>query len=423
MVTKAFIRANIPFVIHRNTLKENHEWNTIDMRGDFLLKHINDTFEHNVNAFAKPCNKELLVPIKAENQTPSRTCRIRISEAQIYCFETGIGICTLHIPFGGGTDAEDIADECSLLYRSVEDSDCCVLDSDSATHLSCIAESLLLTLFQDTACYTLFGTVGENDRKRINMFSCVQFGHDPAAKPQTYHQYSYQLANAYDNRDKHFNVSEKDLYFQHSYICWSFSTRGCAAISHLTGVKENDDFLNNRWFISAQTNYFYLYIMALHQKFATYNYLSIIANDKEMERLEVNQKALLDFNSKYIFSIVSDEQFIQDVHLRFKVATNVDDAYVELLDQLKKMFDYTQFKAAESAEKKNQRLNLISLLISVVCSVSVILDTISLFVSSNAAFGFGNGRNALFTGVLSLEVLLFVAGILAVFLINKKKNK
>ena len=163
--------------------------------------------------------------------------------------------------------------------------------------------------------------------------------------------------------------------------------------------------------------------MDLHQKFDTYNYLSIIANDKEMERLEVNQKALLDFNSKYIFSIVSDEQFIQDVHLRFKVATNVDDAYVELLDQLKKMFDYTQFKAAESAEKKNQRLNLISLLISVVCSVSVILDTISLFVSSNAAFGFGNGRNALFTGVLSLEVLLFVAGILAVFLINKKKNK
>ena len=435
MVKRAFIRANIPFVIYKNE-KENPDfikkataegWNRFEMYGDFLLKHINSSFANNVVCLSKKCDKKLVVPIKypAHNQV-SRMCDIVIEEVQVYCFDTGIGICTLQIPYDNGADEDDVTDVCSKLYRSVSGSDCCVDENGANTYLSVIAQEMLDSIFNGVVSYKLFGTSNQTAFQRINMFSGVLLENTDdliKADPSHNDKYCFQLANAYDNRDKNLSVNGCDLYYQHNYTRWSFSTRGCAVVANITGVEQNDEFLKSRWFVSIQSNYFYLYLMALHQKFATYNYLNIIAEDPNMNQFEINQKALLDFNSKYIFSIVSDEQFIQDVFLRFKSATNVDNAYIELQDQLKKMFDYARFKSNESLEQKNQSMNLISVIISVVCSISVIFDTANLFVSNGFALGFQTLKNCVFTGVVSLEVLLFVLVLGIVILINKKKNK
>ena len=87
------------------------------------------------------------------------------------------------------------------------------------------------------------------------------------------------------------------------------------------------------------------------------------------------------------------------------------------------MFDYARLEADDANEIRDHRLNLISTFISIVCSVSVISDTISLFREYGCSLGFTSLRNGIFTGVVGLEVLLFLGLLLFVLIPARKKRK
>ena len=428
MVVKGYMRANVPFVFDtektltqifaNNAHKKN--WESFQMQGDFLLKHINISFINNATCLLKKCNKNLQVPVKNFTKNTVSNCDIAISEVQVYLFDTGIGFCSLHIPYDN-VNEDTVSDICSILYSSVTGT-LNIFENGTSTYLDCIANEVLGEL-NISAC-KLFGTANENALKRINMFSCVLLDSEKNdADCNCFNSYCYQLANTYDNRNKNFDFNPQDLYYQHNYVRWGFSTRGCSAVANLTGNEFTDNFLRERWFYSISTNYYYLYLMVLHEKFATHNFLNIITDDPDMHHFKINQKMLIDFNSKYIFKIVSDEKFIQDIFLRFKEATNADDAYIELTEQLKKMFDHAEYNSDKEIENKNQSLNLISIIISIVCSLSVIFDTMSLFYSRGLSLGFDSTKNALFTSGVILEIVLFIIVAISVIWVNKNKNK
>ena len=289
------------------------------------------------------------------------------------------------------------------------------MQDETQTYLSCLAEQFLDRLLGQT--YTLFGTSQDTGLHRINMF-CVALC-DQSNSTEANKLLCYRLSNAYDTRDAQ---DCPECYYQHPYIRWGFSKRGCAVVANLTGTPTTDEFLLNGWLTSVLTNYFYLFLMVLHQKNATYHYLNQIADDPDGSELLLNQKILLAFNSKYIFSVISDEAFIQTVFLQLKQAFQADDVYKELQSQLKQMFDYTQLKESEANERKNNRLNLISVIVTVLCSVSIIFDTIGLLASFGCALGFDSVRNIVCTGVIIFEGILFFVLFLFVAFANKKSK-
>lgn len=435
MVKKAFIRANIPFVIHEEMTFGNefiqsatgHGWTKREIQGDLLLKHINTSFANNFVCFSKKCDGlNLVVPmIDAKTSSVKALYSITVSEVQVYCFDTEIGICSLLISYDQDTDEDAIANCCSLLHCSVPHSDkkqCKpILQDEKETYLSCIADHFIGSLLG--SAYTLFGTSNQTQLRRINMFSAALCNQEAAAdEGAVCNNLCYRLANSYDARDKSLAVSKQDLHHQHHYIRWSFSKRGCAVVANLTGNAENDHFLQNRWFFSVSSNYFYIYLMVLHEKLAIYHYLNSIAEDPDMEHLKINQKSLIDFNNKYIFSIVSDEPFIQSAYLQLKQAANADDTYAELQEQLKRMFDYAQFQAAEAAEKKNDRFNLISIILGIAGFISIALDTVNFFTGLGFSIGFQSRGNSIYTAALSLEALLLLLVPCCLFGRNKKRK-
>lgn len=436
MVKKAIIRANIPFVLaDADAIPDiltqgaiDQGWQKQEMYGSLLLRHINTSFAKNVVCFVKQTNEtNLVVPVEDPlDSTKMHNHLFRISQVQVYCFDTGIGICSLHIPYDEDTEEDVIVNSCSVLHCSAQNPDSKrgkqILQGENKTYLSCIGETFLDSLLGQT--YTLFGTQNDTNLRRINMFSAVLC--DKSEKTDAaavYNRRCYQLANAYDTRDAKLSVGEEGFFHQHEYIRWNFSKRGCAAVANLTGTPINDNFLNNIWFSSVQSNYFYLYLMVLHEKIASYYYLNNIADDPDMDHWKLNQKTLTEFNSKYIFSIVSDEPFIQHVYQMLKKAANADEVYAELQEQLKRMFDYAQIKADEANEATNSKLNLISVIVGVVCSLSVIFDSINFFTSCGCFFGFQTVKNCVFTAVIILEALLFLGVLILVVLANKKPKK
>ena len=434
MVKQAFIRANIPFgtdsqfVFCKEFLKnaDTHGWTKQDLNGKFLLKHINTSFASNIICLSKKCeNLQILIPA-ANPQTSSANApySLTISEVQVYCFDTGIGFCSFHFPFDSQTEASVLANSCAALHCSVLHADTKegkpVFYNNTETYLSCLAAQFLEELLGSD--YSLFHTFNHTGSKRINMFSAALCDEDNTeCAKDTCEDLCYRLANAFDTRGSKLPCEGWDSFHQQDYIRWNFSHRGCAVVANLTGIGQNDTFLQNSWFLSVKSNYFYIYLMVLHQKIAIYHYLNSVADDSNKEQLHFTQKELLDFNSKYIFSIVSDEQNVQTAYLRFKQKTNVEELHAELLEQLRYMFDYAQVETDKASEAENHKLTLISTVVSVVCSVSIIFDTFSLFTEHGYSFGFNASGNILFTGVIFLEIILFF--LILILLIKKKRRK
>lgn len=435
MVKKAIIRANIPFILDdadviQDILTQSaidQGWEKQEMHGSLLLRHINTSFAKNVVCFSKQTDEMSFVVPAADprDSTKMHKYPFRIGQVQVYCFDTGIGICSLHIPYDE-TQEDVVINSCSVLHCSAQHPDSKqgkpILRDEEETYLSCVAEEFLDSLLGQS--YMLFGTQSDTNLRRLNMFSAIlcEKSQDAGAK-EVYERYAYQLANAYDTRDEKLTVKSDDFFHQHEYIRWNFSKRGCAAVANLTGTSINDSFLSSGWFRSVQSNYFYLYLMVLHEKIASYYYLDNIADDPDMDHWKLNQKTLMEFNSKYIFTIVSDEPFVQSVYRMLKKASNADEVYAELQEQLKHMFDYAQIKADEASEATNSKLNLISVIVGVVCSLSVIFDSINFFTSCGCCFGFRTVKDCVFTGVILFEALLFMVVLILVVLANKKTRK
>ncbi len=432
MVKQAFIRASIPFsmpaslITDEKFISDTKEkgWTKSAVQGDFLLKHINTSFSNNVVCFTKPCSQPLVV----EYKNPNTTCRydISVSEVSVYCFDTGIGICTLHIPYDSAVDADDLANVCSTLYVSVDHGEhkggIPIEREGKPIYMSNVADEFLTDLLGDD--YSLYSMFNEVSLRRINMFTAAL-----CDKPETegdktpYTQLCYLLSNAYDTRDKSPSYIGQNILEQQPYIRWGFSKRGCAAVSNLTGQAANDSHLQNRWFESVKSNYFYLYLMVFHEKIAIYNYLNNAAEDPHMNMISLNQEALLNFNSKYVFTIVSDEPFIQSVYTKFKQVTDADDLYAELLDQLKHMFEYAQFRANQDTENANRRLNLTSVVISAICLVSILFESINFFTSQGFKFGFNSMASIIFTSIIAFEAVALVFILVWVSRLNKTKKK
>ncbi len=434
MIKKAFMRASIPFVLNGPSVfcKEfvqsatTRDWKQFYMQGDFLLKHIDTTLTKNVACFEKRFDAISFVATckDTKDETTLHHYPFSVDCVQVYCFDTGLGICSINIPYATEIEKNILANLCAVLHCSAEQTNntqgLMISHDSTQTYLSCVIQNFLDDLLGSD--YVIYGTQDNAVQRRVDMFCAAlcDIGENADAECN---KLCYLLANAYDTRDSKLAIKKEDVFYQHDYIRWHFTKRGCACVSNLTGIGSNDNFLKNRWFYSIESNYFYLYIMVMHQKLASYHLLNSITADPDLNHFTINQKALIEFNAKYIFSIVSDEPFLQKAYTEMKKATNADDVYAELQSQLVRMFDYARMEADDANEMRSHRLNLISTFISIVCSISIISETVSLFRAYGYSLGFASLRNSIFTGVIGMEVLLFLALLLFVLIPHRKKHK
>lgn len=431
MVEQAFLQANIPFTIKNKTISDinpKNGWEIREVSGSFLLKHINTSFSKNLVCYSKRFHGlDFTV-----NANPSccngetKGYKFTISEITAFCFDTGTGIATLHIPYLHGVEDDELINVCAALRCSVDNvgdaNSCAIYRNDQKTYLSCIAIEHLTSLLSDT--FELFGQFTETNSKRVDMFSAALCDEQSLENDGIdADRMCYLIANTLDTRDKQFTPEGKTFYRQHDYRRWCFSKRGCCAVANLTGNSSNDTFLSTRWLDSLKTNYFYIYIMVLHQKYAIYNYLNTIASDSEMNYVAFNQESLIEFNAKYIFAIVSDESFIQNAYMNMRSVNNVDEVYTDLVDEQKRMFEYSQLKSNETNEIKASRLNIISIVISIICSLGMVVDTVDLFSSQGYFLGFNTSGNIMCTIAVIVEVLVFTVCLISVYLVSKNKKK
>lgn len=423
MINSAFIKAIIPFSFCDNDIftkkQQKPGWTYCITGGNLLLKHINITLSENAVCLSKSIEN---ANFSANVGVCPEKVDFSVSNISFFCFDTGIGLIFLDIPFNKGISQSNLVNLCSHLRccaRHSNPKSCLeIYDGENPLYLDDIALKFSKEIFSGDI--SLFNHTNSQSLKRIDIFSAVLCEKNTPEKDLDL--LCYRLSNAIDDRNNDLEIDKNEIYLPQDHIRWCFSKRGTCVVANLTGLESTNDFLTSRWLGTINTNYFYVYLFSLHQKYAIYNYLNEVAEDSARIFLRENQEKLIEFNSKYIFTTVSDENFIQTVYQNIRSVNDICDIYSDLLDELKRMFEFSQLKQDEQNEGRNAKFSFISLVISLLCGSSIIFETLGIFTSHGFALGFSSIKNAICTLTVTCESLLFIIFLIIAFTANRKKK-
>jgi len=364
----------------------------------FLLKHIRNIFVEHALCYERDSELSFFVPTgKRGAQTYKK---IEGFKFQVYFFKSGTGIAAVKIDVGGYTasEAEDLLAELKKVTASAPE------DGDDHPTLYDLVRSELSAL---DGSVSFFDHLTEGSILRSDSFASLLISTDGDGEEAT--EVAERLSAGYNSAfapDRGDSLYE--LYRPTDEIVWAFSSRGTAVVATLerSGARSaSERFFTTKWLSNVQDGYFVAFLLALHQKYASFALLNAVDMEDEGQKGRKTQKMLVDFKTAYVFKILSCEPFYQNVYMKMREVMNIEDIIEDLNDELSCQTEYSEIE-------NNRRTGAAGFIISAVCGASVLIDTLAF------ATGFGFAFNRPFTpagiityGAVILECCLFALGV------------
>ena len=343
-----------------------------------------------------------------------------VSQIQLYQFPTGIGFLVIDLSFYGDypidffrdcvnqlTDLKRLMPLYSMMKAGKNKYE--VVKIENMKFLgNYLLEAFSGVTFMEEASDQAPSTILDLPKK-IHGFSGLLLNEKPS--DETMNKELYYLRklrnSAYMMTENEGSGREEEILMSYQNSCWGLSSEGVINISYLTGNEHTDDFFRTQFYGNNQNsgliarNYFYLYLLVLHQRYAFIQYghecikmprirqidgsYHIIdqdgpkkCNKKEIDRLASNQfriendisKLLLD----YYFHEVSNISTYNDYYKRIFEVLNIDGLRSEIEQQLISMRSYTEFIAAQMEKKNDQRRGRVELLFAIFALFSLMSD-------------------------------------------------
>lgn len=214
--------------------------------------------------------------------------------------------------------------------------------------------------------------------------------------------------------------------FENSY--WHITFNGAMNVSHLIDDSTTNDFFTNTFYFNLQQQYFYLFLLALHQRFSMIHQIvemndisSSVLCDNAMillakEHVDQHIEKMAFFEARAYFTNVSSITQISDYFSRMQQCFLIKELYIELnqkIDSMKllsdKYFNLYQLNIQKQAEAKMKKdeihkmriqvfVNLITQVIGGLTIFKLIWDVSSIISGGTLKQEFG----ILIAGILSL---------------------
>ena len=142
-------------------------------------------------------------------------------------------------------------------------------------------------------------------------------------------------------------------------LYWGVTSEAAACVAV---VKDsNRDFIRGSFFHNFRTNYLFMYILLLHQKYVLYRFLTQIGRcpHNRLEVLENYREELYDFETDYMFACITEVPQYQLLYERISHAFSLDALYNDVHEPLQEL---RELRIAARDRKLNLALTLLSLL-------------------------------------------------------------
>lgn len=142
-------------------------------------------------------------------------------------------------------------------------------------------------------------------------------------------------------------------------LYWGVTSEAAACVAV---VKDSSrDFIRGPFFRNFKTNYLFMYILLLHQKYTLYRFLTRIGRcpHNRLEILETYREELYNFETDYMFACITEVPQYQMLYERISHAFSLDALYNDVHEPLQEL---RELRIAARDRKLNLALTLLSLL-------------------------------------------------------------
>ena len=203
-------------------------------------------------------------------------------------------------------------------------------------------------------------------------------------------------------------------YAPYEYMAFGGCQEGFAAVCHDTGIAGTDYFINEIFYNQLVSDYHYLYLVLLNQRFSEMKYIEEIACSEDTKELvEQISKKIIHLKTRYSFHVVSDDYIYQNIYSKMYEILDIDKLFLDIEENGDRLALVQNNDSVETEKENNRFLMCISLL----AVFSALVDLASYLDRMSFA--------TLVSTVVSAVGVLAVIGYSAFNIVRKrtKKNK
>ena len=318
------------FYSFNDNLKKSYTWAPIDDEIRYLHRYVSDRLVNtnngktNLNHYRLCNNNEVCSTDRFYKTSPKTfkgqenvTFDFQISDVQLFSFNTTICIMAFRLQFQNDDPLQIAAAQYYLRKISTERI-YAITDSGKENSFSFIdlSKKLLGNLVEKYELDFFFYATPQNER--ANFFTYIDM---PSKKD--YSEELFFLKWCYHDGFVFEDDSEEDDsidYVASKNTVWGISPS--AAVCLVSRCDQNKNFIENVFQKNIQKQYLFTYILLLHQKYMMYLFLTKISVgiDNDLDLLENYKRRLYEFETKYMFSKVSEVPQYQRFMTKLRIA-------------------------------------------------------------------------------------------------------
>lgn len=304
-----------------------------------------------------------------------------IAKIHLYIFETQIGFLAYEIGYDydninltkiieANYNIKFIVQNVEATYHRKK------IDINNISDVPISMKNVISKLTEDLGVSTFFenGTILPKQAIVYNSVCLSDINPDKEFIAKSIYEMRRLFKNSYLPIANDLNVNDNEETLQLFENCyWAASLEGIVNIYHLTSNEETNDFFTTIYQGAADNTYLYIYLVALHQRYALLNY-SIIASQirknnnigkEDLEIIRAIKQEKLKFayyNLRCTFKNLSNITHQNKVYCLIRKVLNIDDLWDEVNNELfglaQILEDYEEKieKAEEKARKESERL-------------------------------------------------------------------
>lgn len=431
----------IPFSIEKQDdlyglidyISTSDEWELTQEKIAYLLKYVTDNINNPdpekcqcYHFKRKGSQDEISKDMGIFRTKTSPSYSFSIEDVQLFCFKTCVCIIVLRLSF----DTNDPLHISSALYSIKKVSRSKIITSANSENSSGETTMLefaksMLSGYSKSSDFSYFYYANKGT-ERANVLSYIE---KDQSDDELRRKELYYLRWCF-NEDFIYTcdpvTEENETFVNTSKIVWGFSPE--AAVCHVTNDSSTSEFIDGKFYHNFQTQYMFMYVLLLHQKYVLYRFLMKVgvglSNDLPM--LEEYRQELYNFEMNYIFSCITEVPQYQKLYNKMYNIFSLDALYKDVHEPLLSMSDIRHEQSEEYQKERDGKLNRAVFILSLLGFASALTDSYSFVEDVLGDLGFGRfipvGKIADVVIMLIFGALI-IGQILSLFTVKRKKIK
>lgn len=419
---------------------ESGKWDPIHENIRYMLKYVSDKYMDSDNqnrlfyhfALRDDCRGMFQLPPASEWLQTSETypvgkiwehIRFQLHKVHLFCFGTRMCILAYQISLDKA-EPLDVADSLfHLKMASVEVEQALPLQPEGEPAPRTTALRLAQALVKEFETIDRFTFFGHMDPQyaRANVLTYLE-----VANQESYDKELFYLRNCYNRRflyTPNADLDKKENFQNTDDIIWGVTPE--ASVCLTCPEKGNGRFLQKVFRKNFQSEYLFMYVILLHQKYVLYMLLTElgIGQNNDRKTLEQYQENLYEFKTDFVFSVITEVPQYQNLYDYMVRASALDQLYQDVQEPLISLGEIRRQAEEKEQAKRDSNTNHALILLSVLSFFSVMADS-SGFVDAIFALLLPNVSTVYAKlGCMGFILLLFIYIFIKLLTKPKKKQK